>query len=144
LINTEEAKNSPIMAKKINIVVNIWKHLIRKGATLLETWKETPKSQGNAFEHIKDTLMNVLKSKLENYLIDPPLPVVGMVRDEFNAYQKTMLQEYLYEFLFRETDDELENNITSTLKTSPLYTDERLTPEQFEFDIKGLVDEVLN
>jgi len=132
------------MAKKVNIVVNIWKHLMRKGATLLETWKETPKSQGNVFEHIKDTLMNVLKSKLGNYLIDPPLPIVEMARDEFNAYQKTMLQEYLYELLFKEADDELENDITSTLKTSPLHTDERLIAEQFEFDMKGLLDEVLN
>lgn len=142
MINTEKTEKSPTITKKVSIGVNIWKHLMRKGATLLRTWKETSKTQGDTFGQVYDKLMNVLRSKLVYIVIDPPLPVVEMVRNEFSVYQKTMLQEYLYELLFKEVEDGLSNDTSSTLKMPPLYTDEQLIPERFH--MKELVDQVLN
>lgn len=40
--------------------------------------------------------------------VDPPLPMPELVRDEFNAYKNTPLQEHLYELIFKEKDYESE------------------------------------
>lgn len=105
---------------------------MKKGAALARTWKEGAKSQGDAFERAYGAITSVLKSTLISYSVDPPLPVLEPVRDEFDAYRKTSLQEHLYELLFKE-DDSAEVS-TSALEMPPLCTDERPTAEQFEFD----------
>lgn len=35
--------------------------------------------------------------------LDPPLPIPELTRDEFNAYKRTLLQEHLYELIFKES-----------------------------------------
>lgn len=37
------------------------------------------------------------------------MPTIETVRDEFNAYKKTSLQEYLYELLFKDEESEEES-----------------------------------
>lgn len=45
---------------------------------------------------------NIKRYKSNSYQIDPPLPTPELIRDEFNAYRRTLLQDYLYELIFKE------------------------------------------
>jgi hypothetical protein len=47
------------------------------------------------------------------YILEPPLPIPTLSRDEFNAYKKTILQEYFYELIFHESDSEVQTCCSS-------------------------------
>ena len=74
------------------------------------------------FKVLRDYIYAVLKGG-ENFRvtkIDPPLPMPELVRDEFNAYKKTLLQEHLYEQIFKEASNQ---SASSSASTSPSLTD---------------------
>jgi len=53
----------------------------------------------------RNFLFFVLKGNKADYRerIDPPLPLPELVRDEFNAYKRSLFQEYLYGLIFKES-----------------------------------------
>lgn len=139
-------------AKKVTIGAFKWKHLLRKGGLLLHSWLLIVPPLLNQIvspikcKAIRDKLLALLKGSFP-LSVDPPLPIPKMVRDEFNAYKKSTLQEYLYELLFKEGEQtSTASTAASLMELPPLLLEEEepceLDMEEFELNIEELIGEV--
>ncbi len=67
------------------------------------------------------------------------MPLPEMVREEYNAYRKTLLQFHLYEFIFKEASTSCEAMCDSTETPRPIFAEEL---SALEAALPQLVDEV--
>jgi hypothetical protein len=98
-----------------------WSNVIKKGGKILKLWKleMISKEPGK----INPTLSAVIRQHLLAVLKDPPLPMPELVREEFNVYKKTLLQDYLYEAIFKESKSESTASTSFSLGELPTLSD---------------------
>lgn len=124
-----------------------WKKVLKKGAFILKSWIDLFKTKKRIISQstlkvIRDKLLNTLKS---NYLInqlDPHLPMFELTRDESNAYNKTLLQEHLYQMLLKEWQIVSPNFITHKPYVS-IEEEQSFNLQEFELHLSNLIMEVL-
>eukprot|EP00826_Nyctotherus_ovalis_P005281 TRINITY_DN11189_c0_g1_i2.p2 TRINITY_DN11189_c0_g1~~TRINITY_DN11189_c0_g1_i2.p2 ORF type:complete len:155 (-),score=24.19 TRINITY_DN11189_c0_g1_i2:402-866(-) len=121
---------------------------MKKGGLLLRSWLEiSPPLKEAALSHarcraVRNKLLSILKGSSSANL-DPQLPLPRMIRDEFNAYKKTALQEYLYELLFREGERESTASTAASLMEFSLGLSEEFDMQEWGLDVSELVKEVV-
>jgi len=122
---------------------------------MIRSWLEiTPPLQQGIIEQSKckamrDKLLAVLRGEMRCKGVDPPLPIPDMIKDEFNAYKKTSLQEYLYKSLFKNTEQTSTTSTTASLLDLPSLSLEgedstSLDMEELDFHLNELIGEVVS
>ena len=113
---------SLFLLKTPSIADSVWRALLMQGGQVRSLWLSSNHLQtGTLVETatsrvLRDYMFSVLRGKMDTRycLIDPPLPMPELVRDEFNAYKKSTLQEYLYELLFKEAGTATTTSISTS------------------------------
>lgn len=126
-----------------------WKRLLKKGARILKLWAEAFSWKEKVISDltikaIRDQLLITLKGMGARRLIDPPLPMLEVLRNEFDAYKKSQLQEYLHQTLLREWQA-VAAVVKAASPHNPFCTSAQgptLNLKEFESKLSCLVEEV--
>ncbi len=98
--------------KPAGLAKSRWHLLLQRGGRLLRAWLSVAPPLSfdglldlQAVRALRSYIFSTLKGNfsLRSLVLDPPLPTPELVRDEFNAYRKTILQEHLYGMIFKES-----------------------------------------
>ena len=130
-----------ILFKAVSISTSKWKKLMEKGGRTLQSWNAiSPPLQeslisSKTIKSLRDSILSVLKGIAfsgNSTSPDPPLPMPELIRDEYNAYKKTLLQEHLYELIFKESKSSSTASTSASLMELPSLSPCPFSCSEFE------------